>query len=166
MVLFDFNDVFAKFSEAFQKKFGKFPDEMSKTEYDAAMATLVRTTFYKDLEKQPLGFDLLKWALTFRDKEVTLLLVNEAKSPTWVNKEKIDYMDAACLAMGLPTLYFNTCTTEDQIKGYTWLGPLVTRNQARRRIWDSDPTGYRSAYLEDDMVMSIWNINQSYAQHE
>lgn len=165
MVLFDFNDVFVKFSEAVNAKFGKLPQDMTKTEYDAAMSSLVRTTFYKDLEQQPLGFDLLKWALTFRDKEVSLVLVNEVKSPIWVNKEKIDYMDAACIAMGLPTLYFYTCTPEE-LKGYSWLGPLVTRNYERRRVWDSQPGGYRSAYMEDDITMTIWNINQSYAQHK
>lgn len=166
MVLFDFNDVFVKFSEDVVAKFGKLPEEMTKTEYDAAMTSLIRTTFYQNLEQQPLGFELLRWALTYRDKEVCLILVNEAKSPTWVNSEKIKFLDAACAAMGLPRLDFSVCKTEDEIKLHAYRGPLVTRSNKRRKIWDSQPGGYGSAYLEDNLTMSIWNITQSYAQKE
>lgn len=165
MLLFDFNDIFAEFSKAVLLKFGKLPEEMTKTEYDAAMTSLVRTDFYKDLEVQPLGFELLRWALTYRDKEVTLLLVNEVKSPTWVNNEKVKYLDAVCASMGLPQIYFNVCKTEAEIKGYAYLGPLITRSNERRKVWDSHPTGYGSAYMEDELLETIWNIEQSYKQH-
>lgn len=165
MVLFDFNDIFVKFSEAVFNKFGKLPADMTPTEYNAAMGTLVKTNFYKDLPQQPLGFELLQWCLTYRDKEVTLILVNEEKSPTWVNNEKVKYLDAACTAMGLPLLDFSICKTEEEMKGHAWRGPLVSRSLSRRQVWNTQPGGYLSVNMEDNLNASIWNITQSFAQH-
>ena len=45
MLLFEFNDVFAKFSDAIEAKFGKRPQNMTDAEYEAAVSSLVRTDF-------------------------------------------------------------------------------------------------------------------------
>jgi len=164
MVLFDFNDVFANFSDAVLAKFGKRPEDMTKAEYDSAMSSVVRTTFYQDLARNQTAIELLKWVIIEKKYDVALLLVNEVKSPTWVNREKITYLDNICDELGLYHMDFSVCTTEAELKLHVSRGPFVTRNNTRRKLWDS-AGGYLSAGMTDDLSMAILNIEQSFAQH-
>ncbi|QFR55824.1 hypothetical protein JC221_178 [Yersinia phage JC221] len=165
MILFDFNDVFANFSDAVFAKFGKRPEEMTKAEYDSAMSSVVRTTFYQDLVRNQTGIDLLKWAIVDRKYDVALILVNEVKSPTWVNREKITFLDNICDELGLYHIDFSTCATEAEIKLHVSRGPFVTRSNTRRKLWDS-AGGYLSAGMYDDLSMCILGVEQSLIQHK
>lgn len=162
MILFEFNDVFAQFSATVKAKFGKLPSEMTKAEYDNAMNLVLRTDFYKTMPQEQKGISLLQWAKTYRDKQAAFLLINEVKSPSWVNSEKINYIDSFCTALGIPILDFSICKTAAELKGHAYRGPLITRNNDHRIIWDSAGK-YYSVYLEEeDDAMTLYNIEQSF----
>lgn len=160
MILFEFNDVFAQFSDAIKTRFGKTPEEMTQAEYDTALGKLVKTDFYHDLAEEPLGIDLLKWAFTFGDKQAVFILVNEAKSPLWVNSQKIDYVDAFCERLGFGMMDFSMCNKKD-LKGHAHRGPLITRNKALRILWDSAGQ-FKSVFLENDPNMTHFMIEESF----
>ena len=164
MLLFEFNDVFAKFSDAIQAKFGKRPDQMTETEYNDAVSSLVRTDFYEKLAIEVLGWDMMKWGMTYRDREVGFILVNEVKSPSWVNNQKIAYMDKVCAEMGIVRLDFWTCRDLNELKGHAYRCPLISRNEKHRQAWDSAGK-YRSVFLNDDINITIQDVNRAFSDY-
>lgn len=167
MILFEFNDVFGQFTNAFTAKFGKAPNEMTEAEYNTAVSSLVRTDFYSTLPRVQVGIDLLKWALNYRDKNVQIMFVDEAKSPTWVNSEKLAYVDAICADYGLPRLDFSRCRTPGELAGHAYRGPLVSRDESHVNIWNASTgrPGYRAVYMSDILEFNQELIEASFQEH-
>lgn len=160
MVLFDVNDVFSLFTQAFTTKFGVAPEDLSKADLDAKLATLIRTDFYSTLPRRQAGMDMLKWCRTYDDRNVVFILIAEAKSPTWVDSEKINYVDAICTTLGLPRMDFSRVKTLDELKAHAYRGVFLSCNNEHRRAWDAG-NKYPSVYLEDDLELTKYMIEKS-----
>lgn len=164
MILFEYNNVFAYFTEAFQEKLGE-PSMMTKDEYDAALASIVKTDFYDVMKPKMSGIEVLRWALTYGDKKVYLLLRNEKKSPSWVNQRKLLFIDALCAANNLPRFDFDACKTDADFLAHSARGVLVCGNSNSQELWDG-AGHWRSTWHNDDAALTIQaikNATQTYA---
>lgn len=160
MVLFEFNDVFARFTEAFQMQLGE-PSMMTDDEYDLALKSIVKTPFYDELVHKASGLEVLKWAMAWGDKKVYLLLKNEKYSPSWVNQRKLLFMDVVCDSAGILRMEFDTCKTDADFLAHSGRGILVTGKVKNSMMWDA--TGNHSVLHADNAAATIQQIkNYSY----
>lgn len=159
MILFEYNNVFAYFTEAFQEKLGE-PSMMTQDEYDAALASIVKTDFYDVMKPKMSGIEVLKWARTYGDKKVYLLLRNEKKSPSWVNQRKLLFIDALCAANNIPRFEFDACKTDADFLGHSARGVLVCGNGNSQALWDGAGY-YLSTWHNDDAALTIQAIKNA-----